>query len=33
MTLIILVAITSGHAATYGPQANFFAEMFGTRVR
>lgn len=33
MTLGIVVALVFGHAAMYGPQASFFAELFGTRVR
>ncbi len=35
-TALIVVAITLGiiaHAAMYGPQASFFSELFGTRVR
>jgi len=33
MTLAILVALVAGHSAMYGPQASFFSELFGTRVR
>ena len=33
MTLAIVVALVGGHAAMYGPQASFFSELFGTRVR
>lgn len=33
MMLAVVVALTVGHAAMYGPQASFFSEMFGTRVR
>jgi len=33
MTLAILVALVGGHSAMYGPQASFFSELFGTRVR
>ena len=33
MTLAIVVALVFGHAAMYGPQASFFSELFGTRVR
>jgi MFS family permease len=33
MMLAIVVAIVIGHAAMYGPQASFFSELFGTRVR
>jgi MFS transporter, MHS family, shikimate and dehydroshikimate transport protein len=35
-TVLIVVAISLGiiaHAAMYGPQASFFSELFGTRVR
>ncbi len=33
MTLGVVCALALGHAAMYGPQASFFAELFGTRVR
>jgi MFS transporter, MHS family, shikimate and dehydroshikimate transport protein len=33
MTLAIVVALVGGHSAMYGPQASFFSELFGTRVR
>ncbi|MGH9769115.1 MAG: MFS transporter [Blastocatellia bacterium] len=33
MTLAVVVALVLGHAAMYGPQASFFSELFGTRVR
>jgi len=33
MTLAVVVALVGGHAAMYGPQASFFSELFGTRVR
>jgi metabolite-proton symporter len=33
MGLAILLALALGHAAMYGPQASFFSELFGTRVR
>ncbi|HWO02293.1 MAG TPA: MFS transporter [Blastocatellia bacterium] len=33
MTLAIVLALVLGHAAMYGPQASFFSELFGTRVR
>jgi len=33
MTLAIVGALVLGHAAMYGPQASFFSELFGTRVR
>jgi MFS family permease len=29
----IILALSVGHAAMYGPQAAFFSELFGTRVR
>jgi len=29
----IVLGLTVGHAAMYGPQASFFSELFGTRVR
>ena len=29
----MILAIAVGHAAMYGPQAAFFSELFGTRVR
>jgi MHS family shikimate/dehydroshikimate transporter-like MFS transporter len=33
MILAIICALVFGHAAMYGPQASFFSELFGTRVR
>jgi MHS family shikimate/dehydroshikimate transporter-like MFS transporter len=33
MVLAIVLALALGHAAMYGPQASFFSELFGTRVR
>ncbi len=33
MTLAVVSALALGHAAMYGPQASFFSELFGTRVR
>jgi MFS transporter, MHS family, shikimate and dehydroshikimate transport protein len=33
MMLAVVVALVFGHAAMYGPQASFFSELFGTRVR
>jgi metabolite-proton symporter len=33
MTLAIVIALVVGHAAMYGPQASFFSELFGTKVR
>jgi metabolite-proton symporter len=33
MTLAVVCALVVGHAAMYGPQASFFSELFGTRVR
>ncbi len=33
MMLSIVSALVIGHAAMYGPQASFFSEFFGTRVR
>ncbi len=33
MTLAVVGALVVGHAAMYGPQASFFSELFGTRVR
>ncbi|HJQ70906.1 MAG TPA: MFS transporter [Blastocatellia bacterium] len=33
MVVAVFVAIVIGHAAMYGPQASFFSELFGTRVR
>ncbi len=29
----MIIALVIGHAAMYGPQASFFSELFGTRVR
>jgi len=31
--LAIILGLALGHGAMYGPQASFFAELFGTRVR
>jgi len=33
MSLAIVLALVLGHSAMYGPQASFFSELFGTRVR
>lgn len=33
MGLAVIGALVVGHAAMYGPQASFFSELFGTRVR
>lgn len=33
IALAIVAALAIGHAAMYGPQAAFFSELFGTRVR
>jgi MHS family shikimate/dehydroshikimate transporter-like MFS transporter len=33
VALALVAGITVGHAAMYGPQASFFSELFGTRVR
>jgi MFS transporter, MHS family, shikimate and dehydroshikimate transport protein len=33
LVLAVVVALIVGHAAMYGPQASFFSELFGTRVR
>ncbi len=33
MMLAVASALVFGHAAMYGPQASFFSELFGTRVR
>ena len=33
VTLAIVIGVTVGHAAMYGPQASFFSELFGARVR
>ncbi len=33
MMLAVVCALVFGHAAMYGPQASFFSELFGTRVR
>jgi MFS transporter, MHS family, shikimate and dehydroshikimate transport protein len=33
MMLAVVIALGLGHAAMYGPQASFFSELFGTRVR
>jgi MHS family shikimate/dehydroshikimate transporter-like MFS transporter len=33
LILAVVVALVVGHAAMYGPQASFFSELFGTRVR
>jgi metabolite-proton symporter len=33
LVLAIVIAMVIGHAAMYGPQASFFSELFGTKVR
>ncbi|MGO8995416.1 MAG: MFS transporter [Polyangiaceae bacterium] len=33
IALAIVVGVTIGHAAMYGPQASFFSELFGAKVR
>jgi MFS transporter, MHS family, shikimate and dehydroshikimate transport protein len=33
MVLAVVSALVLGHSAMYGPQASFFSELFGTRVR
>lgn len=33
IVLSVVLALAVGHAAIYGPQGAFFAELFGTRVR
>lgn len=33
MVLALVLALAFGHAAMYGPQASFFSELFGTRLR
>jgi MFS transporter, MHS family, shikimate and dehydroshikimate transport protein len=33
LTLAVIIGLVVGHAAMYGPQASFFSELFGTRVR
>jgi MFS transporter, MHS family, shikimate and dehydroshikimate transport protein len=33
LILSVVIALGVGHAAMYGPQASFFSELFGTRVR
>jgi MFS transporter, MHS family, shikimate and dehydroshikimate transport protein len=33
LVLSMVLALSVGHAAMYAPQASFFAELFGTRVR
>src|SRR3989442_15068169 len=33
MVVAIVLALVLGHLAMYGPQASFFSELFGTRVR
>jgi MFS family permease len=33
MILAIVLALVVGHSAMYGPQASFFSELFGTKVR
>ena len=33
ITMALVLAVAVGHAAMYGPQAAFFSELFGTRVR
>jgi MFS family permease len=33
LVLAVALPLAIGHAAMYGPQASFFSELFGTRVR
>jgi len=33
ITIAVVLSLAVGHAAMYGPQAAFFSELFGTRVR
>lgn len=33
LVLALVLALAVGHAAMYGPQASFFSELFGTKVR
>jgi MFS family permease len=33
IALAVVVGVAVGHAAMYGPQASFFSELFGARVR
>ena len=33
LTLALFIVLVIAHAAMYGPQASFFSELFGTRVR
>jgi hypothetical protein len=33
VALAIVLGVTVGHAAMYGPQASFFSELFGARIR
>jgi MFS family permease len=33
LVLAVVAPLVLGHAAMYGPQASFFSELFGTRVR
>ncbi len=33
LILSVVIALVIGHSAMYGPQASFFSELFGTRVR
>ncbi len=33
IVIAIVVGLSIGHAAVYGPQGSFYAELFGTRVR
>jgi metabolite-proton symporter len=33
IALALVAGVSVGHAAMYGPQASFFSELFGTRVR
>ncbi len=33
LVLAVVIALVVGHAAMYGPQASFFSELFGIRVR
>ena len=33
LVMAVVIALAVGHAGMYGPQASFFSELFGTRVR
>lgn len=33
MTAAVVIALVGGHSAMYGPQASFFSELFGLKVR